>query len=125
MPDPFLLFNCDKNVLSLTIPGKEEDSPGIPFEADLNYNGHTFKVNARSGTFQSLARVHFTAGELFDFLKKNIRKFPPFLEPMVYDENERVFHLTIKPETEDVELLAKLIPLLQPDQGVRLRIAAI
>ena len=118
-------LNCDKNVLGLIIPGEEENSPGIPFEVDLDYDGHTFEVKARSGTFQSLARVHFTAGELFDFLKKNIRKFPPFLEPMAYDENERVFHLTIKPEREDMEILAKLIPVLQPDKGLRLRIASI
>lgn len=118
-------LNCEKNVLSLTVPWEREDSPGIPFEAALNYNGHTFKVNARSGAFQSLACVHFTAGELFDFLKKNIREFPPFPETMGYEKNEHVFHLNIKPETEDIEILAKLIPVLQPEKGVRLRIAAI
>lgn len=123
VPPIVKMLKCVNNKIFLTVPRK--DAAGIPFDANLNFTGQTFKLDLNAGGVYSIARLSFTSGELFYFLRKNIRKLPEFLETTEYNDKEWVFHVRgeMEKDAEDIELLAKLFRRL--DLGVRLRIAPV
>jgi hypothetical protein len=116
-------LKCVNNKIFLAIPDK--DGPGILIDAKLNFSGQTFKLDLNAEGINSIASLSFNSGELFYFIKKNIRKFPEFLETTEYNEKEWVFHVRgeMEKDAKDIELLAKLFRRLEG--GIRLRIAPV
>lgn len=116
------MLKCANSTFFLTVP--RNGAPGIPIDVNLKFNGQTFKANVNAGGIPSIVRLSLTTGELFYLAKRNIKKLPGFVEAIEYNDKERIFHARcdLGKNTEDIELLAKLIRRL--DGGIRLRIAS-
>lgn len=123
VPPIVKMLKCVNNKIFLAIP--EKDGTGILIDAKLNFTGQTFKLDLNAEGINSIARLSFNSGELFYFIRKNIRKLPGFIKTTEYNDKEWVFHVRgeMEKDAEDIELLAKLIRRLEG--GIRLRIAPV
>jgi hypothetical protein len=128
-------LSCEGNRLNLNIPRKDDKNgplPPVPVDAVLECTGERFILIAGSGDIQRVASLVFTTDELARYLRNNAKKWPPFLDHLEYDHEQKQFRTLVEPRVKadapdkkpafelPIHLLAKL--LSREDDEFRLRV---
>lgn len=121
-------LSCEGSRLHVDIPRKNEEDeiyPPVPVEGTLELDGKRFILVAGSGDIKRVASLVFTTEELACFLRKNLKKWPPVLDSLEYDQVHNHFRFTVEarskeagkkpPFDPDIHVLSRI---LSPGEGL-------